>query len=88
MTFSSFDKHSNQLFRLLAIMKLSDPVTFHIARFMHKFHNKHDYLPIFDTFFNSVLNIRNCNTQSAANQSLYYLPRATTNYGIFGLCAV
>lgn len=62
MTFSLFDKHSNQLFRLLAIMKLSESVTFHIARFMHKFHNKHDYLPIFDNFFNSVLNIRNCNT--------------------------
>ena len=50
MTFSTFDEHSTPLFRLLEIMKLSDLVTFHIARFMHKFHN--NSLPSnFDTFF-------------------------------------
>ena len=48
-----------------------------------RFHNK--LLPSnFDTFFNSVLNIHNYNTRSAANQS-YYLPRARTNYGIFNI---
>ena len=83
MTFSTFDEHSTPLFRLLEIMKLSDLVTFHIALFMHKFHN--NSLPSnFDTFFNSVLNIHNYNTRSAANQS-YYLPRARTNYGIFNI---
>ena len=83
MTFSSFDEHSTPLFRLLAIIKLSDLVTLHIALFMYKFHNK--LLPsYFDTFFNSVLNIHNYNTRSAANQS-YYLPRARTNYGIFNI---
>ena len=83
MTFSSFDEHSIPLFRLLAIIKLSDLVTLHIALFMYKFHNK--LLPsYFDTFFNSVLNIHNYNTRSAANQS-YYLPRARTNYGIFNI---
>ena len=83
MTFSSFDEHSTPLFRLLAIIKLSDLVTLHIALFMYKFHNK--LLPsYFDTFFNSVLNIHNYNTQSAVNQS-YYLPRARTNYGIFNI---
>ena len=83
MTFSSFDEHSTPLFRLLAIMKLSDLVTFHIALFMHKFHNK--LLPsYFDSFFNPVLRIHNYNTRSAANQS-YYLPRARTNYGIFNI---
>ena len=57
MTFSSFDEHSTPLFRLLAIMKLSDLVTFHIALFMHwKFHNK-VLLSYFDNFFNSVLSI-------------------------------
>ena len=55
MTFSSFDEHSTPLFRLLAIMKLSDLVTFHIAPFMHIFYNK--LLPsYFDSFFNPVLN--------------------------------
>ena len=83
MTFSSFDEHSTPLFRLLAIMKLSDLVTFHIALFMHKFHNK--LIPsYFDSFFNPVLRIHNYNTRSAANQS-YYLPRARTNYGIFNI---
>ena len=83
MTFSSFDEHSNPLFRLLVIMKLSDLVTLHIALFMHKFHNK--LLPsYFDNFFNPVLSIHNYNTRSAANQS-YYLPRARTNYGIFNI---
>ena len=83
MTFSSFDEHSTPLFGLLAIMKLSDLVTFHIALFMHKFHNK--LLPsYFDSFFNPVLRIHNYNTRSAANQS-YYLPRARTNYGIFNI---
>ena len=85
MTFSSFDEHSTPLFRLLAIMKLSDLVTFHIALFMHKFYNK--LLPsYFDSFFNPVLGNHNYmyNTQSAANQS-YYLPRARTNYGIFNI---
>ena len=49
MTFSSFDEHSTPLFRLLAIIKLSDLVTLHIALFMYKFHNK--LLPCyFDTF--------------------------------------
>ena len=38
MTFSSFYEHSTPLFRLLAIMKLSDLATFHIALFMYKFH--------------------------------------------------
>ena len=83
MTFSTFDEHSTPLFRLLEIMKLYDLVTFHIALFMHKFHN--NSLPSnFDAFFNSVLNIHNYNTRSAANQS-YYLPRARTNYGIFNI---
>ena len=83
MTFSSFNEHSTPLFRLLAIMKLSDLVTFHIALIMHKFHNK--LLPsYFDSFFNPVLRIHNYNTRSAANQS-YYLPRARTNYGIFNI---
>ena len=51
MTFSSFDEHSTPLFRLLAIIKLSDLVTLHIVLFMYKFHNK--LLPsYFDTFFN------------------------------------
>ena len=81
MTFSSFDEHSTPLFRLLAIMKLSDLVTFHIALFMHKFHNEL-LSSYFGTFFNPVLNIYNYDTQSAVNQS-YYLPRARTNYGIF-----
>ena len=45
--------------------------TFHIALFMHKFHNK--LLPsYFDTFFNSVLNIHNYNTRSAVNQFYYF----------------
>ena len=49
MTFSSFDEHSTPLFRLLATMELSDLVAFHIALFMHKFHNK--LLPsYFDSF--------------------------------------
>ena len=62
MTFSSFDEHSTPLFRLLAIIKLSDLVTLHIALFMYKFHNK--LLPsYFDTFLNSVLNIHNYNTE-------------------------
>ena len=83
IAFSSFDEHSTPLFRLLAIMKISDLVTFHIALFMHKFYNK--LLPsYFDSFFNPVLRIHNYNTRSAANQS-YYLPRARTNYGIFNI---
>ena len=58
MTFSSFDEHSTPLFRLLAIMKLSDLVTFHIALFMHKFQNK--LLPsYFDSFF-KVASHPNC----------------------------
>ena len=83
MPFPSYDEHSTPLFRLLAIMKLSDLVTFHIALFMHKFQNK--LLPsYFDTFFNSLFIIHNYNTRSATNQS-YYLPRARTNYGIFNI---
>ena len=54
MTFSSFYEHSTPLFRLLAIVKLSDLVTFHIALFMHKKHNT-SLLSYFDSFFNSVL---------------------------------
>ena len=50
---------------------------------MHKFHNKL-FPSYFDTFFNSVLNIQNYNTRSAANQ-FHYLPRARTNYGIFNI---
>ena len=83
MTFSSFDEHSTPLFGLLAIMKLFDLVTFHIALFMHKFHNK--LLPSnFDSFFDSVLSIHNYNTRKAANQS-YYLPQTRTNYEIFNI---
>ena len=83
MTFSSFHEHSTPVFRLSAIMKLSDLVSFPIALFIPKFHNK--LLPsYFDSFFNSGLSIHNYNTQSAANQS-YYLPRARTNYGIFNI---
>ena len=62
MTFSSCDEHSTPLFRLSAIMKLSDLVTFYIALFMHKFHNT--LLPsYFDTFCNSVPNIHNDEVQ-------------------------
>ena len=64
-------------------MKFSDLVTFHIALFMRKFHNKL-FPSYFDTFFNSVFNIQNYNTRSAANQ-FHYLPRARTNYGIFNI---
>ena len=47
MTFSSFDEHLTPLFRLLAIMKLSDLVTFHIVLFMHKLQKQViNYLPI------------------------------------------
>ena len=35
MTFSSFDEHSTLLFRLLAIMKLSDLVTFQLIFILH-----------------------------------------------------
>ena len=78
--FSSFDEHSTPLFRLLAIIKLSDHVTFHIALFMHKFHNK--LLPsYFDTFFNSVLNIHNYNTRSAVNFIILIFAFKDQRYG-------
>ncbi len=83
MNFSNFDEHSGPLFKQLKIIKLTDLVTFEIAIFMMKFHNK--ILPAtFNTFFTPIKCVHNYNTRSAAKQS-YYIPKARTNYRLFNI---
>ena len=83
ITFSRFDEHSSPLFKSLKIIKFLDLVTFYLAIFMYKYHNK--LLPsVFISFFTRITQIHNYNTRLAAKQS-YYLPKARTNYGIFNI---
>ena len=49
VTFSRFNEHSSPLFKSLEIIKFLDLVTFHLAIFMHKYHNQ--LLPsVFNSF--------------------------------------
>ena len=83
ITFSRFNEHSSPLFKSLKIKKFLDLVTFYLAIFMYKYHNK--LLPsVFISFFTRITWIHNYNTRLAAKQS-YYLPKARTNYGIFNI---
>ena len=53
MTFSKFDEHSSDLFKILNITKLHDLVSYQIAIFLYKFKNK--LLPlVFNNFFTEV----------------------------------
>ena len=50
---------------------------------MYKYHNQL-LPPVFISFFAEITQIHNYNTRLASEQS-YYLPKATTNYGIFNI---
>jgi hypothetical protein len=64
-------------------MKLSDLVSFHLVKFMYKFHN--NLLPVaFDQFYIPVHEASNYSTRLAVKQS-YYLPKTRTNYGVFNI---
>lgn len=64
-------------------MKLPDLFFFHIAKFMHKFHN--NLLPMaFDNFVIPVNIASNCSARLAVKQS-FSLPKVRTNYGIFNI---
>ena len=83
ITFSKYDEHSSPLFKRLNIMKLHDLVSFHLVKFMYKFHN--NLLPVaFDQFYILVHGASNYSTRLAVKQS-YYLPKIRTNYGIFNI---
>ena len=83
ITFFRFDEHSSPLFKSLEIIKFLDLVTFYLAIFMFKYHNQLSP-PVFISFFAKITQIHNYNTRLASKQS-YYLPKATTNYGIFNI---
>ena len=83
ITFSSFDHHSNPLFKLLAIIIFPDLVKYHIGVFMYKYHNQ--LLPsVFNSFFTKVDQVHRYNTRHASKLS-YYLPKVRTNYGKFNI---
>ena len=64
-------------------MKLSDLVSFHLVKFMYKFHS--NLLPVaFDQFYIPFHEASNYSTRLAVKQS-YYLPKTRTNYGISSL---
>ena len=64
-------------------MKLPDLVSFHLVKFMYKFHN--NLLPVaFDQFYIPVHGASNYSTRLAVKQS-YYLPKTRTKYGIFNI---
>ena len=72
ITFSSFDHHSNPLFKLLNII-FSDLVKYHIGVFMYKYHNQ--LLPSdFNSFFTKVDQVHSYDTRHASKLS-YYLPK-------------
>ena len=83
ITFSRFDERSSPLFKSLEIIKFVDVVTFYLAIFMYKYHNKL-LSPVFISFFTKITQIHSYNTRLAAKQS-YYLPKARTNHGIFNI---
>ena len=83
MFFSSFDHHSNPLFKLLGIIIFPDLVKYHIGVFMYKYHNQ--LLPSgFNSFFTKVDQVHSYNTRHASKLS-YYLPKVRTNYGKFNI---
>ena len=83
VTFSKFDKHSSQLFKLANILNFFDLVTFHVSIFMFKFHNK--LLPaVLGNYFLLTSKVHNYNTRLSSNHA-YSLPTARTNYGIFNI---
>ena len=64
-------------------MKLHDLVSFHLVKFMYKFHN--NLLPVaFDQFYIPVHGATNYSTRLTVKKS-YYLPKIRTNYGIFNI---
>ena len=71
ITFSSFDHHSNPLFKLLDIIIFPDLVKYYIGIFMYKYHNQ--LLPsVFNSFFTKVDQVHSYNTRHASKLS--YLP--------------
>jgi hypothetical protein len=83
ITFSKFDEHSSPLLKELEIIKLNDLITFHIALFMMKIHNKL-LPPVFNTFVTAVNQVHSYDIRSSAKQ-FYYLPKVRTNYGVFNI---
>ena len=80
ITFSKFDEHSSQLFKLANILNFFDLVTFYVSIFMFKFHNQ--LLPaVFDNYFLLTSKVHNYNIRLSFNHD-YSLPTARTNYGI------
>ena len=79
ITCAQFGSHSSPLFKSLQTTKLFDLVAFHIAIFMHKFHNQ--LLPAtFQSYLTRVTNVHSYSDRFASKQS-YYIPYARTNYG-------
>ena len=83
ISFSSFDHHSNPLFKLLDIIIFPDLVKYYIGIFMYKYHNQ--LLPsVFNSFFTKVDQVHSYNTQHTSKLS-YYLPKVRTNYWKFNI---
>ena len=83
ITFSSFNHHSNPLFKLLGIIIFPDLVKYHIGVFVYKYHNQL-LTSVFDSFFTKVDQVHGYNTWHASKLS-YYLPKVRTNYGQFDI---
>ena len=68
ITFSSFDHHTNPLFKLLGVIIFPDLVNYHITVFMCKYHNQ--LLPsVFNPFFTKVDQVHSYNTWHASKLS-------------------
>ena len=83
ITLTKCYEHTSLIFKSLNTMKLPDLVTFQIAVFMKKFHNR--LLPsVFDEFFTSANDIHDYNTRFSTNQT-FGIPKVRTNYGIYDI---
>ena len=83
ITFSKPDEHSEPLFKVLEILKLTDVVTLHNAPLMY--HYYYNLLPSsFENFFQTVASIHSYNTR-LASKSTYYINTIKPNYGKFNI---
>ena len=83
ITCAQFGSQSSPLFKSLQTTKLFDLVAFHIAIFMHKFHNQ--LLPAtFQSYLTRVTNVHSYSDRFASKQS-YYILYARANYGKFNV---
>lgn len=83
INFSTFNAHTNLLFKELQILKFQDIIILHISIFMYQYKNK-QLPPSFDNFFTPITKVHSYNTRLSSN-SAYYLPKVRTNYGKFSL---